>query len=93
MKHSLISLTLFKKGLFGFICLFLTVLSLHCCGLSLAAEIGATLFGGAQASHCRGFSCCGAQALVAVAHGLSCSVAACWFFPDQGSNLWPQADS
>ena len=26
---------------------------------------------GKQASHCGGFSCCGAQALVAAAHGLS----------------------
>ena len=36
---------------------------------------GATLRCGAQISHCRGFSCCGAQALgarssVVVAHGL-----------------------
>ena len=93
MKHSLVSLALFKKYLFGFIYLVLTVLSLHCCGLSLAAEIRATLCGRAQASWGSGFSCCGAQALVAVAHGLSCSVAACGFVPDQGLNLWPQADS
>ena len=44
----------------------------------------------AQASHCSGFSCCGAQALgcmgsVVVAHGLSCSVV-CGIFQDQGSN-------
>jgi len=40
-----------------------------------------------RASHCDGFSCCGAevlgsQASVAVAHGLSCS-AVCGIFPDQ----------
>ena len=54
-----------------------------------------------QASHCGGFSCCGAQALRWVGfcswgmHSLSCSVT-CGIFPDQGSNLclllW-QADS
>ena len=46
------------------------------CGLSLVAVSGATVRCGAQASHCRGFSCCGAQALgaqasVVVARGLS----------------------
>ena len=45
-------------------------------GLSLAVASGATLHCGAQASHCSGFSCCGARALgawasVAVARGLS----------------------
>ena len=45
--------------------------------------------GSALASHCHGFSCCGAQALgpgasVAAAHGVSCSVA-CGIFLDQGS--------
>ena len=40
--------------------------------------MGATLRCGAQASHCSGFSCSGAQALgarasVTVAHGLSCA--------------------
>ena len=45
-------------------------------GLSLVAVSGATLCCGAQASHCSGFSCCGAQALgvrasVVVARGLS----------------------
>ena len=72
------------------------------CGLSLAVVggWGATLGCGAQASHCGGFSCCGAQALgvrasVVVAHGLSCSTA-CGIFPDQGLNLCPlnwQVDS
>ena len=44
-------------------------------GLSLVAASGATLGCGAHASHCGGFSCCGARALgeqasVVVAHGL-----------------------
>ena len=45
-------------------------------GFSLVAASGATLHCGAWASHCGGFSCCGAQALgvqasVVVARGLS----------------------
>ena len=45
-------------------------------GLSLVVARGATLFCGAWASHCGGFSCCGARALgtwasVVVAQGLS----------------------
>ena len=60
----------------------------------------ATLHRGVRASHCRGLSCCGAQAprragSVVVAHGPSCS-AECGIFPDQGSNPCPlhwQADS
>ena len=31
-------------------------------GLSLVAQVGATLHRGARASHCRGLSCCGARA-------------------------------
>ena len=70
-------------------------------GLSL----GVASWGYARASHCHGFSCCGAQALgarasVVVAHGLwsAGSVvvahgrsysAACGIFMDQGSNLCP----
>ena len=69
-------------------------------GFLLLQRAGATLRCGAWASHCGGFSCCGAlalgaQASVVVAHGLSCSVA-CGIFPDQGSNPCPlhwQADS
>ena len=43
-------------------------------GLSLVVASGATLRCGARASHCGGFSCCGARALgtrasVGVAHG------------------------
>ena len=48
-----------------------------------------------MASHCSGFSCCGALGSVVVAYGLSCPVA-CWIFLDQGSNPCPlhwQADS
>ena len=53
-----------------------------------------------RASHCSGFSCCGAQALgpvgsVVVAHGLSCSLTS-GIFLDQGLNpflLHWQADS
>ena len=46
------------------------------CGLSLVAVSGGTLHCGARASHCGGFSCCGAlalglQASVMVVHGLS----------------------
>ena len=37
------------------------------CGLSLVAASGAALGCGAKASHCSGFSCCGAQALGAQA--------------------------
>ena len=49
--------------------------------------MGAPLRCGAWASHCGGFSCCGAQALgaqasVVVAHGLSCS--GMWDFPGLG---------
>ena len=78
------------------------MLGLHCCvwAFSSCGERGATLHCGARASHCGGFSCCGAQALgarapVVVVHGLSCP-AACGNFPDQGSNPCPlhwQADS
>ena len=70
------------------------------CRLSLVVARGATLRCGARASHCGGFSCCGAQALgtrasVVAAHRLSCS-AARGIFPDQGLNPCPlhwQADS
>ena len=45
-------------------------------GLSLVGRVGATLLCGVRASHCSGFSCCGARALgtqasVVVARGLS----------------------
>ena len=56
--------------------LFLTVLGLRrCARLSLVVARGVTLRCGALASHCSGFSCCGAAALgarasVVVACGL-----------------------
>ena len=74
---------------------------LRCCaGFLQLQRAGATLRCSVRASHCGGFSCCGAQALdarasVVVAHGLSCSTA-CGILPDQGSNpclLHWQADS
>ena len=74
----------FKDGLwfcfffiYIFIYLFLaTLVFVAACGLSLVAASGATLCCCAQASHCGGFSCCGARALgarasVVVTHGLS----------------------
>ena len=77
--------------------------------LSLVVASGATLPCGVWASHCGGFSCCGAQALgarasVVAARGLSscgsraleCRLSSCGIFPDQGSNPCPlhwQVDS
>ena len=65
-------------NLFYFILSFLAVLGLRCCAWAFLWlwRAGATLRCGVQASHCGGFSCCGAQALgvrasVVVAHGLS----------------------
>ena len=58
--------------------LFLAALGLHCCARAFLwlRRVGATLCCGSQASHCGGFSCCGARALgarasVVVARGLS----------------------
>ena len=57
--------------------LFLAALGLCCCTRAfLQWRAGATLHCGAQASHCGGFSCCGAWSLgarasVVVVHGLS----------------------
>ena len=50
--------------------------SVAVCGLSLVVASGVTLRCGVRASHCSGFSCCGAQALgtwasIVVAYGLS----------------------
>ena len=57
--------------------LFLTVLGLHCCAwaFSSCGEQRLLFVAGVWASHCSGFSCCGAQALgvlasVVVARGL-----------------------
>ena len=70
-----------KSGFIYFVYLFiyfwLRWVFVAACGLSLVAVSGAILPCGAWASHCSGFSCCGAQALglrasVVVARGLSC---------------------
>ena len=55
----------------------MAALGLHSCAQAFSLQqVGATLCCGARASHCGGFSCCGAQALdaqasVLVARGLS----------------------
>ena len=67
---------------------------------ALKQQAGAALPFSVLASHCSGFSCCGAWALgpwasVLVARRLGCS-AKCGIFPDQGSNpclLLSQANS
>ena len=72
--------------------LFLIALGFHCHEWAFSSCT--------QASHCNGFSCCGAQALGAQAlsvkrHEFSCSEA-CGIFPEQGSNPCPlhwQSDS
>ena len=72
-----------KTSIFKFVCLFIYLFIYGCIGSSLLhdgflqlRQAGATLCCGAQASHCRGFSCCRARALgmrasVVVARGLS----------------------
>ena len=80
----------------------MAALGLCCCAwaFSSCSEWGLLLGCGVRASHCSGFSCCGARALgvrasVVVSYRLSCS-AACGIFPDQGLNPCPlhwQADS
>lgn len=86
--------------------LFLVALGLRCCAWTfsspslLSSKLGCSLPFSILASHCSGFSNCGAQVLgprasVLVARRLSCS-AKCGIFPDQGSNPCPlpsQADS
>ena len=59
----------FKKYLFILFILFLGALGLHCCMRAFLQlrRVGATLPCGARASHCSGFSCCGARALGAQA--------------------------
>ena len=73
----IVFLFLFLKKNYLFINLFLATLGPRCCtrAFSSCGERGATLPCSAQASHCGGFSCCGARALGAwasavVAHGL-----------------------
>ena len=56
------------------------MLGLHCCAqaFSSCSEWGATLRCGAQASHCSGFSCCGAWALDAWASVVvACRLSSC----------------
>ena len=84
LQHKL----LFFLNDFIYLFLFWAALGFPCCmGFSLVATGGASLHGGAQASHCGGFSCCRARVLsagsVLVAQGLSCSMA-CVIFPDPG---------
>ena len=90
------------KCCFFLIHYFLAVLGLHCCmqAFSGCGEQGLRSSFRMRASHCDGFSCCRAQALimqvsVVVVYGLSCSTA-CEIFPNQGWNpclLHWQADS
>ena len=68
----------FFFNLFILFYLFLAALGLFCCAwvFSSCGKRGATLHCSVWASHCSGFSCCGARALVArasvvLAHGLS----------------------
>ena len=54
-----------NKFIYLFICLFFGCIgsSLLCAGFLQLRRVGVTLRCGARASHCSGFSCCGAQAL------------------------------
>ena len=90
-------LFLFYNNLLNFIYLFiLDALGLCSCAQAfslVAGSRGYSFHCGAWASHCGGFSCCGAwalgaQASVVVAHRLSCSIA-CGIFLEQGLNLCP----
>ena len=75
LRHSPPIELFFKKI---FIYLFLAASGLHCCtrAFSSCGERGTTLCCGAQASHCSGFSCCGARALGVWALGARASVVA-----------------
>ena len=97
--HFLSVLTLlFTLGLF-LNWLTLALLGLRCRteAFSSCSEQGLLSSGRVQASHCGGFSCCGARALgpagsVVVVHGINCPTQ----FQEQESNLCPlhwQADS
>ena len=88
------------KEVFGFFLkkfLFMAALGLLCWAkaFSSCGKQGLPSSCGAWASHCRGFSCCGAwgpgtQASVVAACGLSCSEA-CDIFLDQGIKLMTPA--
>ena len=96
LEHMSLRTATFYLFIFG--CIFWS--SLLRTGFLELQRVRATLRWGGRASHWGGFSCCGAQALgcagsVAVAHGLSYSVA-CGIYPDQGLNPCPlhwQVDS
>ena len=90
---------IFKFYLFIFVCAGSSLLR---AGFLQLPRAGTTLCCGAWASHCGGFSCCGARALgtrasVVVAHGLQSTISvvvahglscsvACGIFPNQGLN-------
>ena len=85
---SLFSLMIFLKLLFIGLFLFGCTGSLLLCSSYSVAVVQ-------QASHCSGFSCCGARRLDSCGYGLSYPKA-CRIFSDQGSNPCPlhwQADS
>ena len=76
-RKTQISQGLIMFVLFCFIYLLLAALDL-CCraqGFSSCLDRGLLSSCSEWASHCRGFSCCGTQALVVVAHELCCSMA------------------
>ena len=61
----------------GFIYLFMAVLGLRCCSWALW-RAGATLQCSVRASHCSGFSCCGARDLGAQASAVvACRLSSC----------------
>ena len=67
LKHIFLKINLFILNLF------LAALGLRCCactGFLQLRRAGATLRCGARASHCGGFSCCGAWALGMWASGV-----------------------
>ena len=73
ISHTLLSLLFFKSFVYLFIYFRLRWVFVAVCGLSLVAASGG--YSSLWASHCGGFSCCGARALgarasVVVARGL-----------------------
>ena len=79
--HFIIILLLFI--LFHFIILFLAALGLCCCAR------GATLRCSARASHCDGFSCCGARALGARASVVvACRLSSCGTWAQLLCGMW-----
>ena len=73
----IIIIIIFKINLF---ILFLAVLGLRCCAwaFSSCGEWGLLFSCGARASHCGGFSCCGARALgVQASVVVACELSSC----------------